>query len=126
MALHTCLRRIACANQALVMAECDRRKRRSGNPEDLRSVRTSQREAYSIVELRQSLRAASMVPVTKDSRSFGGWHDRRADRVSLGAENLDDEGFWRNFEFHAAHAGIVPSNTNAMSKGARIINPSRS
>src|ERR1700704_2136030 len=79
MALHTCLRRIARANQALVMAECDRRKRRSGNPGDLRSVRTSRRQAYSIVELRQSLRAPSMVPEIRDSRSFGGWHDRPAD-----------------------------------------------
>ena len=29
--------------------ECDRRKRRSADPEDLRSVRTSRRQAYSIV-----------------------------------------------------------------------------
>src|SRR4030088_197223 len=79
MALHTCLRRIARANQALVMVECDRRKRRSGNPGDLRSVRTSRRQAYSIVELRQSLRAPSMVTEIRDSRSFGGWHDRPAD-----------------------------------------------
>src|SRR5712671_6215927 len=46
------------ANQALLTVGCDRRKRRSGNPKDLRSVRTSQYQAYNIVELRQSLRTA--------------------------------------------------------------------
>src|SRR5258708_20218607 len=101
MALHTCLRRIARANQALVMVECDRRKRRSGNPEDLRSVRTSRHEAYLIVEARKRLWAASMVRETADSRLFGGRYNRNADRVGLDARNLDDERLWRNFEFHA-------------------------
>lgn len=40
------------ASQAVVV-ECDRRKRRSGNPADLRSVRTSQDQAYSIVVVEQ-------------------------------------------------------------------------
>ena len=40
------------------MVECDRRKRRSVNPADLRSVQTSQLRAYSIVEAEQRLRAA--------------------------------------------------------------------
>ncbi len=37
--------------------ESDRRKRRSGNPADLRSGRTSQLKAYSIVEAEQRVRA---------------------------------------------------------------------
>src|ERR1700730_10624471 len=101
MALHTCLRRIARANQALVIVECDRRKRRSGNPGDLRSVRTSQREVYSIAAARKRLCAAAMVPATRASRSFGSRHDRNADRVGFDVRNLDGEGLWRNFEFHA-------------------------
>src|ERR1700687_1655238 len=101
MALHTCLRRIARANQALVIVECDRRKHRSGNPGDLRSVRTSQREVYSIVAARKRLCAASMVPETRAFHSFGSRHDRQADRVGFDAGNLDGEGLWRNFEFHA-------------------------
>src|SRR4030088_3372551 len=59
VALHACLRALSArANQALVEYECDRRKRRSAGPEDLRSVRTSQPPAYSIAKRRQSLRAA--------------------------------------------------------------------
>ena len=37
----------------------DRRKRRSGNPADLRSARTSQRKAYLIAEARKRLCAVS-------------------------------------------------------------------
>src|SRR6266481_2531027 len=59
MALHRCLRRVARANQASVEVVCDRRKRRSGNPADLRSVRTSQRKGYLIVEARKRLCAVS-------------------------------------------------------------------
>src|ERR1700704_6466897 len=80
MALHTCLRRIARANQALVMVECDRRKRPSGNPGDLRSVRTSRRQPTA--SLSRGKAAAPLlryVPEIRDSRSFGGWHDRPAD-----------------------------------------------
>src|SRR6266704_5283879 len=58
VALHACSRRDPRANQALVMVECDRRKRRSVNPADLRSVQTSQLRAYSIVKAWQRLRAA--------------------------------------------------------------------
>src|SRR5712675_145161 len=59
VALHACSQaRSARANQALVKVECDRRKRRSVNPADLRSVRTSQLRAYSIVEAWQRPRAA--------------------------------------------------------------------
>src|SRR6267154_5138620 len=43
VALHACSQALSArANQALVMVECDRRKRRSVNPADLRSVQTSQ------------------------------------------------------------------------------------
>jgi len=44
------------ANQAVVMVECDRRKRRSVNPADLRSSRHRSLQAYSIVKAWQRLR----------------------------------------------------------------------
>jgi hypothetical protein len=50
----------------------DRRKRRSGNPEDLRSVRTSQREVYSIVALSKRLCTSSKVPEIWMVKGFGG------------------------------------------------------
>src|SRR5258708_3466779 len=42
-----------------------------------------------------------MVPETRASRSFGSRRDGNADRVGFDAGNLDGEGLWRNFEFHA-------------------------
>src|SRR5712671_7099024 len=50
VALRACSHALSArANQALVMVECDRRKRRSVNPADLRSVRTSQLELTALL-----------------------------------------------------------------------------
>jgi len=66
--MHVCAPLSARANQASVEVVCDRRKRRSGNPADLRSVRTSQHKAYLIVEPRKRLRAVTLaleIPLTR-------------------------------------------------------------
>src|SRR6266849_3462603 len=68
-ALHACLRAAVRARKSgFGRVECDRRKRRSGNPAELRSVRTSQHQAYSIIEVRKRLCAvprALEIPLTR-------------------------------------------------------------
>jgi hypothetical protein len=53
--MRACVRAAGTRNQAVLRGERDRRKRRSGNPADLRSAWMSREQAYSIVGVEQRL-----------------------------------------------------------------------